>query len=49
MDGWDYLLIDFWAVDHGDKGERLLCVGSKARQGPQVNNFIQCNDSVFYD
>ena len=32
-------LLTSGAVDHGDEGERLLCVGSKARQEPQNGHY----------
>ena len=36
--GGTIFLLTSGAIDHGDEGERLLCVGSKARQGPQVGH-----------
>ena len=32
--GGTVFLLTSGAVDRGDQGERLLCVGSKKRQGP---------------
>ena len=36
--GGTVFLLTSGAVYHGDEGKQLLCVGSKARQGPQVSH-----------
>ena len=40
MDGWDCILkLTSGAIDRGAEGERLLCVGSRATQGPRVGHY----------
>ena len=37
--GGTVFLLNSGAIDRGDEGEQLLCVGSKARQEPRVGHY----------